>query len=79
MFRPQIRLCLYTKSLTTIDTAREVPASIPCSGKGFMFDLLFYCCCFFCVQNTHYLSQKFKTSFAMLIYLVYIARCVTDL
>jgi len=48
---------------------REVQGSIPGSGKGFMFDVLFYCCCIFTFfSETHYLSQQFAIYFAMLIY-----------
>ena len=77
-------------SLTTIDTfswlggavvthplwVQEVPGSIPSSGKVFLFDFLFCCCCVFSFcPKTHYLSQKFAIPFAMLSYLVYLTYC----
>ena len=41
-----------------------------------MFDFLFYCGCVFTFcPKTHYLSQYFAISFAMLIYLVYLTYC----
>jgi len=72
--------------LTTIDTlswlgdpvvthplwVQEAPGSIPGSGKGFMFDLLFCCCCIFAFLQTHYLSQQIEIPFAVLIHLVYL-------
>jgi len=77
-------------SLSTIDTfswfggpvvmhplwVQEVPCSIPGSGKGFyvwFFVLLWLC--FYFLSKTHYLSQNFAISFAMLIYLVYSPYC----
>ena len=56
---------------------REVPGSISGSGKGFYVWFLF---CFVYVfwplcPKTHYLSQHFTISFAILIYLVYLTYC----
>ena len=81
-------------SLTTIDTliwlggagvthplwVREVKCSIPGLGKGFYVWFVLFCCCCVCIfcPKTHYLSQKFAISLAMIIYLVNLTRCVTD-
>jgi len=56
---------------------REVPGSIPGSGKGFMFDFLFFVVVYllFFVSKTHYLSQKFAIPFTMLIYFVNLTYC----
>ena len=39
---------------------QELPGSIPSSGKVFMFNFLFYCCCvfpFFVVKNTLFVTK----------------------
>ena len=87
-FRPNASKKL--KSLTTINAlswlggavvthprwVHEVPGSIPSSGKGFMFDFLFCCCCVFTfLSKTHNLWQKFAIPFTILIYLVYLRYC----
>ena len=87
-FRPIASKLL--NSLNTIDTlswlggavethplwVQEVPGSIPGSGKSFMFDFLYCCCCVFSFcPKTYYLSLKFEIPFAMLIYLVHFTYC----
>ena len=53
---------------------REVPGSIPCSGKGFDFWFGGFCVFTFC-KKTHDLLQNFAIPCAMLIYLVYLTYC----
>jgi len=85
-FRPIASKSL--NSLTTIDIlswlggaevtypllVREVPGSIPGSGKGFDFRFGGFCVFTFC-PKTHDLLQNFAIPSAMLIYLVYLTYC----
>jgi len=75
------------KSLTTIDTFSRLGGAMvthmrfrckwsrvksPGPARVFMFDFFVLCCCVFSLcPKTHYLSQTFAISYAMLIYLVY--------
>ena len=69
---PQIWLCLFTFRPIAFGCKRS-RVKFPAPARVFMFDFLLCCCCVFTFcPKTHYSSQNFAISFAMLIFLVYL-------